>query len=164
VEGRLQRSAKTGKAYLGYRPSKKSIKRMVETIHALTALPGRPGARLQERFRIVKRGWPCGSSSHGEAAKFNLDIQSVVSMRLMKIAAGGAEAVAEYVRMVQEKVYCRGGRADRWIARPCKRQERQGGDESGNGPREEKGSCQSQAVIRRTQSETILSHGRSACR
>ena len=38
-----------------------------------------------------------------EAAKFNLEIQSVVSMRLMKIAAGGAEAVAEYVRMVQEK-------------------------------------------------------------
>src|SRR6516162_7301127 len=29
-------SARTGKAYLGYRPSKKSIKRMVETIHALT--------------------------------------------------------------------------------------------------------------------------------
>ena len=38
-----------------------------------------------------------------EAAKFNLEIQSVVSMRLMKIAAGGAEAVAEYVRMLQEK-------------------------------------------------------------
>ena len=31
-------SAKTGKAYLGYRPSKKSIRRMVEKIHALTAL------------------------------------------------------------------------------------------------------------------------------
>ena len=30
-------SARTGKAYLGYRPSKKSIKRMVENIHALTA-------------------------------------------------------------------------------------------------------------------------------
>ena len=33
-------SSKTGKAYLGYRPSKKSIKRMVETIHALTARTG----------------------------------------------------------------------------------------------------------------------------
>jgi hypothetical protein len=31
-----------------------------------------------------------------EAAKFNLEIQSVVSMRLMKIAAGGAEAAAEW--------------------------------------------------------------------
>jgi hypothetical protein len=31
------------------------------------------------------------------------------------------------------------GRADRWIARPRKRQEHQGGDESGNVPGEEKG-------------------------
>ena len=38
-----------------------------------------------------------------DAAKFNIEIQSVVSMRLMKIAAGGAEAAAEYVRMIQEK-------------------------------------------------------------
>jgi hypothetical protein len=38
-----------------------------------------------------------------DAAKFNLEIQSVVSMRLMKIAAGGAEAAAEYVRMIHEK-------------------------------------------------------------
>jgi RNA-directed DNA polymerase len=30
-------SAKTGKAYLGYRPSRKSIKRMVDKVHALTA-------------------------------------------------------------------------------------------------------------------------------
>ena len=29
-------SARTGKAYLGCRPSKKSIKRMVENVHALT--------------------------------------------------------------------------------------------------------------------------------
>jgi hypothetical protein len=33
--GRMH-SARTGKAYLGYRPSKKSIKRMVENVHALT--------------------------------------------------------------------------------------------------------------------------------
>jgi RNA-directed DNA polymerase len=31
-------SAKTGRAYLGLRPSKKSLRRMVEKIHALTAL------------------------------------------------------------------------------------------------------------------------------
>jgi RNA-directed DNA polymerase len=30
-------SARTGKAYLGFRPSRKSIKRMVENVHALTA-------------------------------------------------------------------------------------------------------------------------------
>src|ERR1019366_7191189 len=33
-------SARTGKAYLGYRPSKKSIKRMVENVHVLTARSG----------------------------------------------------------------------------------------------------------------------------
>ena len=38
-----------------------------------------------------------------DAAKFNLDVQSVVAMRLMKIAAGGATGAAESTRMVQEK-------------------------------------------------------------
>ena len=33
-------SARTGQARLGYRPSKKSIKRMVEQIHALTVRTG----------------------------------------------------------------------------------------------------------------------------
>ena len=33
-------SARTGQAYLGYRPSKKSIKRMVDEIHALTDRTG----------------------------------------------------------------------------------------------------------------------------
>jgi hypothetical protein len=33
-------SARTGKAYIGYRPSKKSIKRMVENVHALTVRSG----------------------------------------------------------------------------------------------------------------------------
>ena len=38
-----------------------------------------------------------------DAAKFNLDVQSVVAMRLMKIATGGATGAAESTRMVQEK-------------------------------------------------------------
>src|ERR1700693_2451323 len=37
--GRMH-SARTGQARLGYRPSKKSIKRMVENVHALTARSG----------------------------------------------------------------------------------------------------------------------------
>ena len=38
-------SARTGKAYLGYRPSRKSIKRMVENVHALTVRAGTPAER-----------------------------------------------------------------------------------------------------------------------
>src|SRR4051812_13532564 len=39
-----------------------------------------------------------------DTVKFNLEVQSVVSMRLMKIAAGGTKVEAESTRMVQEKV------------------------------------------------------------
>jgi hypothetical protein len=38
-----------------------------------------------------------------DAMKFNLEVQSVVSMRLMKIAAGGAAGPAESTRMIREK-------------------------------------------------------------
>ena len=35
------------------------------------------------------------------AMKFNLEVQSVVAMRLMKIAAGGTTGTAESTKMVQ---------------------------------------------------------------
>src|SRR5260370_20974748 len=52
-------SAKTGKAYLGYRPSKKSIKRMVETIHALTGRTGtwQENTELVAKLNRTLRGW-----------------------------------------------------------------------------------------------------------
>jgi len=52
-------SARTGQARLGYRPSKKSIKRMVETIHALTDRTGtwQKTTELVAKLNRTLRGW-----------------------------------------------------------------------------------------------------------
>jgi RNA-directed DNA polymerase len=56
--GRLY-SARTGQARLGYRPSKKSIKRVIETVHALTAeaMVWQESTLLVGKLKRTLRGW-----------------------------------------------------------------------------------------------------------